>query len=98
MGRPTYHVDFARTDDLGHVMVRTVSSGDLVTMVDEDGTSCVGTVVLHSPDLGLLLVRPDPETRRTSTVVVDGEAMPRPRTAAGEPEALRFPLTGARRV
>ncbi len=64
----TYCVDFARTDDHGHVIVGTAAVGDQVTMVDESGTRCCGTVVLHSPDLRILLVKPDPETC-PSTVV-----------------------------
>ncbi|MCD2192162.1 hypothetical protein LQ327_01980 [Actinomycetospora endophytica] len=59
MAHPTYRVDFSRTDDHGHVIVGTARAGDQVTMVDDDGRSCLGTVVLHSPDCGLLLIRPE---------------------------------------
>jgi thiamine monophosphate kinase len=84
MAHPTFRVDFARTDDHGHVLVRTVAAGDQVTMIDDAGTSCAGTVVLHSPECGLLLVRPNPGTTETTVE----EQVPRPRPAV---EALVTP-------
>jgi hypothetical protein len=78
MAHPTYRVDFSRTDDHGHVIVGTASAGEQVTMVDDHGTSCVGTVVLHSPDCGILLIRPNPGTWGTAALVEE-DRIPQPR-------------------
>ena len=88
----TYRVDFSRTDDHGHVLVRTAAAGDRVTMLDENGTRCHGTVVLHSPDLGLLLVRPIPGPCEAAVVADVEGSVPRrrhrhPRDDRGCPEA-----------